>query len=216
MGTFIEDKLTTVEAKKMVITLYRAWGDFHGQPPHIESLACCLAQMALETGHMQLCHCWNVGNIKRKGEQDSCDWTMFRCGEIINGRQYMFDPPHRQTHFRAYSCLEEGMADYIRFLAFRERYKMAWLQVHLGNPDRMSRKLGEAGYYTADIDLYTKHVVSLYSRYLNIVQLHLEPELLTKDEHERLSAAVSMSLDAIAREVIEEMRDEENEAHEQA
>jgi len=210
MGEFVKDVITTVDAEEMILTLYQVWRSFHGQYPRIESLACCLAQMALETGHMQMCHCWNVGNIKRKGVEDDNDWTMFRCGEVINGRQYMFDPPHPQTHFRAYCCLEDGMMDYIRFLAYRDRYREGWLQVHLGDPEMMSRKLGEAGYYTAPIPKYTEHVVSLYSRYLNIIRLHLEPELLSKEDHESITAAVSMSLDAIAREVISQMMNQES------
>lgn len=146
----VEDKITTLSEDEMIRTLAWAWNSYYGVAPEVEQLACCLAQMALETGRMKFCHNWNVGNIKKvhatsKTVDDGHNYCMYRCSEILNGKEKWFDPPHAQTHFRAYDTARDGMVGYIKFLVERTRYVSAWGQVLAGNPEQFSKALSKAG-----------------------------------------------------------------------
>lgn len=51
--------------------------------------------------------------------------------------------------------------EYVRLIACEDRYKEAWHQAVMGRPSQFSHALHDAGYYTADPNVYTKGVVSI-------------------------------------------------------
>lgn len=184
----IADKLTPIPQREFILAVAEVWTKFYGHAPQSEQLACCLAQMVLETGRVpdpsnhgsylwgKAAHNYNWGNIKHKGAGDPHHWQFYPAGEYIKGVHMMFYPPHEQCRFRAYLSARDGMHDYLRFLAVdRDRYLKAWnYGVLKGEPVVFSCELGKAGYYTAPIDRYTKTVVSLFGEFLVDVDCVME------------------------------------------
>jgi hypothetical protein len=211
----VRDEIKTLHQGQAAVALRVAWIRFFGASPSNDSLALLWAQSALETGRWKDIHCYNYGNIKKRYanpkfniEDDDHDWCMFRCNELINGKLCWFDPPHLQTHFRAYSSIEEGAEDYINFVANRERYKKAWKEVINGDPAAFSHELKVAGYYTASENLYTRGVIALTNEFKqkanellswpnvivsddSIVTLE---SILTDDEKERINGIIGLTL----------------------
>lgn len=173
MGIFLEDEVKQIGEGEATYSLREAWKTIYGTYPSNKSLALLWSQWALETGRGKAIHCYNFGNLKRSSD-DSTDWTMFRCSEILNGKEVFFDPPHPQTHFRAYHTAIDGAADYILFLSKRKRYAKAWVQVQKGDAAAFSHELKVAGYYTANEARYTEMVVKLTTEFLGKVNKLLE------------------------------------------
>lgn len=164
MAEFIQDQVLAISQGEAAYALREAWNRLYGEYPSIASLALLWAQWALETGRGKAIHCFNFGNIKAVAN-GPCDWTYYRCNEIIGGKVVWFDPPHPASCFRAYRTSVDGAYDYICFLAKKARYAKAWQQVIAGNPSAFSHELKVAGYYTADEGLYTRGVVSLCNEF---------------------------------------------------
>lgn len=162
MGQLIADQVKQISEGEATYALREAWKLLYNQYPSLDSLALLWAQWALETGRGKAIHCYNFGNIKRSGDEDYC---MYRCNEMLNGKWEWFDPPHKQTWFRAYSTAVDGAYDYIKFLSQKTRYQKAWAQVKLGDPAAFSHELKVAGYYTAIEAQYTKGVVKLTTEF---------------------------------------------------
>lgn len=162
MQRLIKDKITTLTEEEAAYALNEAWNNLYGYYPHVDSLSILWAQSALETGRWKIIHCYNFGNIKKTEGHDYC---MFRCSEVLNGKNIYFDPPHTQTHFNAYEDATAGATEYLEFISKRPRYKSAWDQVKLGNPNKYCAELRLAGYFTADLISYTKGVVSLVNEF---------------------------------------------------
>lgn len=131
--------------------------------PSKESLAILLSQSALETGNWKSIWNYNFGNIKRIKDKT---FTMFRCSEIINGKEIFFNPPHIQTHFLAHKDIQEGADFHINFLKNRTRYQKAWQCIINGNVKDYSHELKQAGYYTASEELYNKGLLRIYESML--------------------------------------------------
>jgi hypothetical protein len=168
---YIPDKVKKLDEAQAAYALREAWKRVYGDYPSDRSLAVLWAKSALETGRWKFIHNYNFGNIKKKRKtryspDDGHFFTMFRCGEVINGRHIMFDPPHYQTHFRAYLTVEEGAEDYLRFVSQKKRYLKAWQKVIEGDPRGYSHELKVAGYYTASEARYTAGVVRLFDEFL--------------------------------------------------
>lgn len=162
MGQLKDDVVKQISEGEAAYALREAWKKLYNDYPSVECLALLWAQWALETGRGKAIHCYNFGNIKRSGDEDYC---MYRCNEVIGGKLQWFDPPHRQTHFRAYATAVDGAYDYISFLSKKTRYLKAWEQVKNGDSAAFSHELKVAGYYTADEAMYTKGVVSLTNEF---------------------------------------------------
>jgi hypothetical protein len=154
--------------------LREGWKKVYGEYPSDKSLAVLWAKASLETGRFKAgFHNWNFGNIKKihanlkyKIKDDGHFFTMFRCNEILNGKVCWFDPPHVQTHFRAYKTDIEGAEDYIRFVSKKTRYAKAWAAVKRGDPQAYAHELKVAKYYTANEATYTRGVVSLFNEFI--------------------------------------------------
>ena len=193
---YLNDELTVLLEAEAVHALREAWHKIYGQYPNDNSLGVLFAKSALETGRWRLIHCYNFGNIKKKrktatSQDDGHYFTMFRCGEVLNGKHIMFEPPHIQTHFRAYKSAQEGAEDYIRFVSQSKRYAKAWQKVLEGDPKGYAHELKVAGYYTANETTYTAGVVKLFEEFLRRKEELLSwkdtdpappPEIVMKEE----------------------------------
>jgi len=158
MGQLIPDEVKQISEGEAACALREAWKLLYNQYPSLDSLALLWSQWALETGRGKAIHCYNFGNLKRSGDEDYC---MFRCNENINGKWEWFDPPHKQTWFRAYPTAVDGAFDYVKFLSQKRRYLKAWQAVRLGDAALFGHELKIAGYYTANEIQYTKGLVRL-------------------------------------------------------
>lgn len=165
-----------LEQGEAVYALREAWKNIHGEYPEDKSLALLWAQSALETGRWKDIKNNNFGNIKKVhnlyGRQDDGHmFTMFATGENLWNSKLQrteykwFEPPHIQTHFRAYDSITAGAEDYINLLRTRNNFKAAWKQVLIGDPAAFSKALKAGMYYTADEATYTRAVVSLTSEF---------------------------------------------------
>lgn len=126
-----------------------------------ESILVLMAQWGIETGDGSSMWNYNVGNVKRmKGHP----WMMLKnVWEILNGKKEVFNPPHPQTHFRAFDSLESGVREYLRVM--RGRFAKAWPYVEKGDPEEFSRELKRLRYYTADEAAYTKAIKLRYDAF---------------------------------------------------
>lgn len=161
-----------LEAKKTPLTEYEAayalreaWKKLYSSYPANNQLALLWAQSCLECGRWKSMHLYNFGNLK-PGKNYPDYYQMFRCSEILNGKEVFFDPPHEQTWFRAYKTMVDGAIDYIEFVSKRPRYLKAWEALKTGDPAKFSHELKVAGYYTASEKKYTDALVKLTSEFL--------------------------------------------------
>lgn len=177
-----------------------------GTAPSLKTVAKLLAQSSLETGNYQ--HMWNYnfGNVKKRwSPDDGLLFTMFRCNEIIGGKTQWFDPPHLQTHFRAFDTPADGIADWQRLILKGARYASAkaLLLDDAASGHAFAFKLGECGYYTADKSLYSNAVERLTQSSLQKLEARRkgdakpakeEPaELLTEAERERIQGLIGLT-----------------------
>jgi hypothetical protein len=165
---YLKAEVKTLTEGEAAVALREAWFKIFGTYPNNNQLALLWAQSALETARWKSIWCYNFGNIKKRWlPDDGYTFTMFRCSEILNGKEEWFDPPHIQTHFKAYKSAIAGAEDYIRFVSGRKRYAKAWQEVLNGDPVAYSKELRAGGYYTASESLYTKGVVRLTTEFLS-------------------------------------------------
>jgi len=163
---FIDCVKTPLTEEEATYYLKTAWKKIYGIYPSINSLALLWAQSCGETGRWKLLRCNNWGNIKRRKNDHTLKWTSYDAGEVLaDGKHHMFYPYHPQTHFAAWENPLDGAEYYIRFLSGRKRYKKAWIEVMIGDPITYCAELKKAGYFTADLQHYTKGVVSLTNEF---------------------------------------------------
>jgi len=168
-GTLVPDKLTPCTTADVLKAFRGALETVTGKTPSNATLAVLVAQSALETGRWKSLHCWNFGNVKASAAYEWL-YCQFRCNEVINGKVVWFDPPHPQTNFRAFTSIDTGALDHIRFLSKSKRYSQAWLAAEHGNPDAFVAALKIAGYFTADEGPYRKSVASLFNEHLALLR----------------------------------------------
>ena len=164
---YIPDELNASSPEEIYYAFKEGVKELIGKELPFKSLIILLSHSALETGHWKVgLHCWNFGNTKaypdklKGGEY----FTMFRCSEILSGKEQFFDPPHPYTAFRAFLSSKDGIEHQIKFL-LQKRYAKAWQEVLNGNSSAYSLALHKAGYYTASPTLYTKVLVSVVAKY---------------------------------------------------
>lgn len=168
---FLENKLTPLTPSYLAYLLNEGWKLLFGQYPKREQVALLWAQVSLETGYRS-CHLSNFGNIKKIPGHT---WTMFRCSEILAGKEEFFDPPSYICGFNAYASGEEGAKEYIQFLSQRKHYARAWAAVLTGDPEQYSHALKLCNYYTASESLYTKGIIRLTTQFMSIADRILVP-----------------------------------------
>jgi hypothetical protein len=191
----VADELTPLTLDEAIEAFAKAYFRCMGSEVRAGTLACLVAQSALESGNWKHMHGYNFGNIKASPDWDGL-FMMFRCNEVIGGNVVWFDPPHFQTHFRAYATAAEGAQEQIKF-HLRERYKGSWHHAYLGDAHAFAMTLGEEGYYTADRVSYSKAVASIAARILPACASYLagEGHAITLDDAEYVAALVYRTLD---------------------
>lgn len=174
---FIPATRTNITAREIYEALRRVWPSVIGGEPGHEALLVLVAQSGIETGDWSACWNWNLGNVKRVASQP---WTMLRgVWEIINGRRETFEPPHPQTHFRAFRTLDEGASAYLEILS--QRFAKSWSAVLAGEPERFAHALKEQRYYTADENAYARAMRARYNAASRmIVGPGATPDLMTR------------------------------------
>ncbi len=180
---FIEAKETPITEKQAIKHLRKSWMDYYdGTEPDKNSLAILYAQTILETGRFKYCYCYNVGNQKSKAA-DGHHWTMYKCSEVLGGKEIFFEPPHDQTKFRAFMSMQDGFDHHFKFLAEKERYKLAWDSLIDGDVENYVKNLKAGGYFTASLNLYMKGMVRLtnefHRRYNELME---EPEVVEESD----------------------------------
>lgn len=183
MSDRLPDKKTPVVKEEVLEALWRAWLHLFGTAPKRESIWILLAQTALETGWMKSCHNYNLGNVKSR-EGDGFDYCYFACNEVLkrsiaeeyarkspttakvtknrsDGKSVIwFYPDHPGCRFRAFHTLLEGSLDHISIV--HKRFSKAWPALLTGDPKQYSHMLNQQGYYTADVNVYTSSLVSIF------------------------------------------------------
>ncbi len=177
---YIPDRLNAASVEEIFYALKLGLKEVYKQDFSFESIVVLLAHSALETGRWKVgLHRWNFGNVKAYPDKlkDGEFFTLFRCGEILNGKEVFFDPPHPQCAFRAYKTRDEGISEHLKFLQ-RKRYAKAWQMVLKGDPAAYAHELRVGGYYTANEKIYTKTLVKLFNEYAKKKEelMNWEPE----------------------------------------
>lgn len=210
-ATLVPDKLTQLTIDELVTGMAAGYQRTMGGEPHAVTLAILVAQACLETGNGKSLHCFNLGNVKKAADWDGL-YCMYRCNEILKGKVEWFDPPHPQTHFRAFATAAEGCAEFVAFLAMRDRYAKAWHEVVHGGADAFVRELAKAGYFTANVDSYAKAVVGITTRVLPACRqlVHVEDDGMT-DEDRALVGQLTAAWLAVTKDSIEWDRKAEQE-----
>lgn len=185
-------KLTTQEATEAFRSAYTS---FLGQPPTKESLTIIVAQSALETGWWKEgLHCWNFGNTRCNPDKLKDDefFTMFKCSEIIKGKEVWYTPPQPESVFQAFKSKEDGAKHHIKFLATKDRYKSSWSRLVNGDYQNYIDELYKAGYFTANFNLYKKVFLSIYNKLDDKIESNIPT--FTKEEQDNMLRLVSVSI----------------------
>jgi peptidoglycan hydrolase-like protein with peptidoglycan-binding domain len=159
--SFRSHLVTPASPKEVFEALRRAWSTTVGGTPTTESLLVLLAQWGIETGDGRALHNWNLGNAKRVQGQP---WTMLpHVWEILGGHKVYFEPPHPQTHFKAFGSLDEGAVAYLQMM--HKRFAASWPQVVAGDPAGFAHALKGQHYYTANEVAYAAALKARYAKF---------------------------------------------------
>jgi hypothetical protein len=166
------DQLTPSDLVTMAAALTTSYRALFSADLARRALCVFLAHTALETGRWQKLHNWNIGNVKASLAYNGLV-QYFRCNEIINGKIQWFDPYNPQTRFRAFKGPTSATEQYLRFLGMAtrgvgqpNRYQAAFDAAEKGDVVGMVDELARAGYFTANVELYRRAVVALFTEYL--------------------------------------------------
>lgn len=151
---------TEVDLVHAIVSAYKT---MFGKTPFIQEAGIFWAHFALECGKGKACYNWNIGNIKYSPGHN---YTMYACGEKIDGKEYHFTPPHFQTWFRSYSSLSEAVAAHFTFLK-SSRYASALLAATALDPDLYVEELKKGGYFTADLERYKGALKRLFEEFMS-------------------------------------------------
>ncbi len=213
-ATYVPPRLTPVTPLEAVSAFRQSCMDLWGTN-RAETACTLLAQSALESGHWRSMFNFNPSNIKcgrerpglytclplinevevRNGHRMTIWYTprgeLAHKGGPVIGTQYEVPEGHPQTRFRAYATLVDGVKDKLVFLQL-PRYEQAEQAALGGSPGAYSRACGAAGYYTADVEAYTRTLVSLYAKYLPMFTAAApEPKSLHPDDEDVLCVGIA-------------------------
>ena len=152
---------TELEPVEAIDALWHGHQEVIGGPCPIPLLEILSAQSALETGRWHAMWNFNFGNLRGNG--DSGEWIVIRgADEIIDGHRVT--GPAVEGGFAAYRDRYSGARAFIRFLGTAShppapnRFQLAWDAATTGDVYVYCRELKAHGYFTADLDRYTKGV----------------------------------------------------------
>jgi hypothetical protein len=157
----VENKLTLLSPPEAATALAAAYQRLVGALPSQPVLALLIAQSALETGNWRKIHNYNFGNQKAGASYPLI--VQFRCSELVNGVEKVFDPPAPECNFRAYESATAGALDYLRVLHARPHW---WQGLQTGDPSTFVDALATPPkYFTANSALYKSALTSLFQQY---------------------------------------------------
>lgn len=157
-----------------------------------EAVAVLWSQFACETASGRYCWNWNLGNVKHVNG-DGYDYVALKgvwegvtpdqAQKLIATGKWVADsnPDHAKAvgpgkvsivasstnpaaWFRAFSSLDEGMEEHVKFLI--NRYPKAWEAVLAGDPAAFSKALKARGYYTASESAYTSALLVHFKAFM--------------------------------------------------
>ena len=161
---FVDYVATPLTEEEATYYLKTAWIKLFGSAPSTNSLAILFAQSCLETGRWKMLRNNNWGNIKKR---DGIQYTSYECSEILNGKNINFNPYNPQTFFASWPGPLEGAVGYLDFVSKKTRYQKAWEALKRGDVSSYVIELHNAGYFTADVNMYLKTTTRLYNEFLS-------------------------------------------------
>lgn len=168
-ATLVPTVKTTITLNDLILGLIEGWMKQFNETPSKESIGVLYSQNALETGNTVSMYNYNLGNVKyipSSGDDDNIEYIMLNnVWEIEKGVKVFYQPPNKQTWFRSFPTLADGVAHHLDFLK-NHRYKNAWLAVESGNPAMFSRLLKISGYYTAPEADYSRLMCYYFNKYM--------------------------------------------------
>lgn len=135
-----------------------AWQSVFGKPPPDEALAVLWAQWALETGRGRWMVDFNFAGVKGKAPQGGSAVWWTSEGSDADSRRV-------RSRFRAYRSAEEGARDYVRML--KRRYPAAIRAARRGDAKGFVHALAKRGYFTSEVDAYSRALGSLARQFLD-------------------------------------------------
>lgn len=163
---FVKAIDTPLSEKQLAWHLNQAWNKVFNEFCTTKQLAILWAHVSLEVGRGKYIKNNNFGNIKRLKDQK---YTSYRCNEIliVDGKRkaMWFEPYHPQTLFAAWDDATSGAAHYIEFLT-KPRYAKALAALKAENIEKYVVELKVGGYFTADLNFYSKVLIKLYNEFL--------------------------------------------------
>lgn len=173
MAKNVPVKSTNYTLIEMIEGLIRGYYLLTNEYPSKETIGILYAQNALETGSTKKMFNNNIGNIKyipsANMDNDDVEYMMLAgTFEYIGGKKVVFQPPHRQTWFRSFESLGEGVSHHLAFLRNNKRYAEAWTKLISGDPAGFSKELKKGGYYTASEADYTKLLLHFFNKYMKL------------------------------------------------
>jgi len=162
----VESRLTPLTRQDATRALYDAYVRVTGGPPSARVLALLLAQSAFETERWQKIHNFNFGNAK--ADLNYPFITQFRCSEVEQGVERVFDPPDPHCNFRAYATATDGALDHIKVLQSRPHW---WNALQSGDPNVFVDALATVPkYFTGNPAIYKRAVASLFEEFAPLVE----------------------------------------------
>lgn len=122
-----------------------------GYDANHEQILMILSKFIFETGNFKECYNYNFGNWRCNPETSS--FTLYKCSEIIKGKEVHYVPPQPETIFKSFNRAEEAFVFATNFLKMN-RYKEALAGLVNSNPRQMIIGMHLGGYFTAPLETY--------------------------------------------------------------
>lgn len=148
-------------AGDVIDALWHAHINVIGGPCPVAWLEVESAHVAFETARYQAIHGNNPGNMRGHGNAGQV--TIHGANEIAPDG-HVLDGPEVESGFAAYRTLRDGCDALVRYLGTAtkpgvpNRYQGAWDAACKGDVATFCRELRAHGYFTANLELYTKGV----------------------------------------------------------
>lgn len=155
---------TPVAKDDCMRVLANAWTALTGAPPKDDAVRLMCAHWGVETTWGKKGYCYNLANMRTPSKYD---YTYISGNEKINGRWEYFDQDHpsKMARFRAFHTPQEAANAYVDLLSRIHKRAFAVLQGSCDVTDfsrALSKQLG-TGYYTDDVDHYTRALASVHA-----------------------------------------------------
>lgn len=167
MFKLIETTQTIYSQSELCRAVIEAWNNLYQSIPSKAAVGIILSQHSIETGAKYF---WNNnwGNLK-VGNDDpnqTVDYMMLKnVWEIENGVKKIYQPPARQTWFRSFPTLIDGVTFHLNLLK-NGRYKSSWPAIEAGDVALFAHDLKVNGYYTAPESDYVAGMNRFFHPYM--------------------------------------------------